>query len=172
MHRHDIRPDLLTLAGAQRANDAGRVLEYCRNYLQVTCDRRRLLASAELQGAIALDALRVWLFQAKSPSQGERAKKLTMRKADYGSLHAIVFDMLVRRYAEASARYTAGIEAGTENQGTSVKLNSGVKKITAPAQSHVPAAKTAALPSHVFPILHLGINHEKRPPTGAMLHSG
>lgn len=164
VNRHDIRPELLTLAGGQ-SHDLPRVLVYCRNYMRVACERGQLGVSIDLQDRIAARALQDWLYESLAQIQKAQAKQLHVRNCDFGLLYGIVAQMLKRRYREACEKLS-----GTRKRAPGVEWNYGLEKvqpIDARMTMALPAKAMAAYKPHALPILHLRIEHENIQPSGA-----
>jgi hypothetical protein len=166
VHRYDIRPELLTIAGGQRSHDLPRVIEYCRNYMRVACERRQIKVGAVLRDKFIALALRDWLYKSSAQTQDWQAQQMRMRKSTFGVLYGIIAQMLANRYREACARYKQ-ILTGTEYRPNPVKWNYGLeKRIAASATRRPPDQQMAgSFPVHAIaghkplglPIIHLGI---------------
>jgi hypothetical protein len=138
----DIRPEIHMLASGN-TNGLRRVFAYCRNYLRIACERLRIKSCDAIQKQVAKDALIKLFRPSKAKTQEECAKKLRMRKAEYGEIFAIAHGMLMRRLDEAVARRRLA-RTGTGFCPKGVSLNYGLDRIAAMA-SQTPA-HTQAIP--------------------------
>lgn len=163
VNRHDIRPELLTLAGGQKSCDLPRVIEYCRNYMRIACERQGIEVAAELQARFVALALKDWLYKSLAQTQAQQAKKMRMRNTTFGMLYGIISHMLARRYQEACARHKQ-VLTGTSYRPPSVKLINGLEKRFAVAAdwptdeqiaSAITAPAIAAYKPRSSPTIHL-----------------
>ncbi len=113
--RHDVRPLLLLLMHAEDASQLPAILTHGLGYLRGLCERMGLTRTDEAMQAAALDALQAMFdgrdrrrkANANRWSVRDRARSMSMRAADYGTLRRAMHSAYSQWLAEARERFTA-----------------------------------------------------------------